>query len=177
MPSQGKLEKWDQLLYDFLTRTVSIMPMRFVKLIAHYYTDARVRKLYWARLGITMGEGTFANLGLQLASADCEPRVQIGNHVSLAPNILFIVNASANNGVEINTLAYVQEHLTRTENIVVEDEAWIGANVTVMPGVRIGRCAVIGAGSVVTQSVSPYTVWAGAPARCIRNLKTGERYQ
>ena len=71
----------------------------------------------------------------------------------------------------INQIKYVSEHLTTKGKIVVEDEVWIGANVTILPNVRIGRCSVIGAGSVVTKDIEPYTVYAGVPAKKIRDLK------
>lgn len=164
----------DEWIYRRLTELVDVLPMRFVKLVAHNYTDARVRKLYWRRLGLEMGEGTYANLGLTLLSDDYTPRVHIGNHVSIAANVTFVPMASANNGQEINTYPYVRDHLTKAADIVVEDEVWIGADVTILPGVHIGRCAVIGAGSVVTGDVEAYHIYAGVPARKIRDIRTGE---
>lgn len=52
--------------------------------------------------------------------------------------------------------------------IVIEDDVWIGTHSVIMPGVRIGRGAVVGASSVVTTNVEPYTVVAGAPARQLK---------
>lgn len=52
--------------------------------------------------------------------------------------------------------------------IVIEDDVWIGANVTVLGGVTIGRGAVIAAGSVVTKDVEPYAIVGGVPAKHIR---------
>lgn len=51
--------------------------------------------------------------------------------------------------------------------IVIEDDAWIGFNATILKGVTIGRGAVIGACSVVTKNVAPYTIVAGNPAKVI----------
>jgi len=45
----------------------------------------------------------------------------------------------------------------------------------ILPGVHIGRCCVVGAGSVVNHDTEPYSVYVGVPARKIRDLKTGER--
>jgi galactoside O-acetyltransferase len=56
----------------------------------------------------------------------------------------------------------------RVAPTIVEDEAWIGAHVTVLPGVRIGKGAIVGAGSVVTRDLPPMSVAVGAPARVIR---------
>jgi galactoside O-acetyltransferase len=50
---------------------------------------------------------------------------------------------------------------------VIEDDCWLGAGVTVMDGVRVGRGSVIGAGAVVTHDVPPYSIMAGVPARSI----------
>jgi len=59
----------------------------------------------------------------------------------------------------------------RYDPIVVEDGAWIGAGATVLPGRRIGKGAIVGAGSVVARDVPPNTVWAGNPARMLRQLE------
>ena len=164
----------DRFLYHFLVNNIDAMPRRLCKLIAYFYTDARVRKIYWKRLGVSMGEGTFANIGL-IAANNGESNIWIGKNVSIAPYVTLVSIATANNGDEINKLPYVATNLTKKSPIIIEDEVWIGANVTILPGVTIGRCSVIGAGSVVTQSVEPYSVYVGVPARRIRDLKTGLR--
>ena len=58
--------------------------------------------------------------------------------------------------------------------IVIEDKAWIGINSTILPGVRIGYGAIVGAGSVVTKDVPPMTVVAGNPAKFIKKIETGK---
>lgn len=55
--------------------------------------------------------------------------------------------------------------------IVIEDKVWIGINSTILPGVRIGYGAIVGAQSVVTHDVPPMTVVAGNPARIIRKIE------
>ncbi|UFS57847.1 acyltransferase [Subtercola endophyticus] len=57
--------------------------------------------------------------------------------------------------------------------VTIEEGAWLGARVVIMPGVTIGRGAVVGAGSVVTRSLAPNRVYAGSPAKAIRDL-TGQ---
>ena len=49
--------------------------------------------------------------------------------------------------------------------IILEDNVWLGVNVVVLKGVKIGRGAIVAAGSIVTKSIPPYEIWAGIPAR------------
>lgn len=168
------LEIIDSRLYEFLIKNANIMPMRFVKYIALFYTDARVRKIYLKRLGVKMGQNTYANIGFRIVSNDYKMRVIIGDNVSIAPNVVLIACSSANNGKKINEIAYVKKHLWKEGKIVIENDVWIGANVTILPGVRVGECAVVGAGSVVTKDVEPYAIVAGNPARVLQRLKERE---
>lgn len=59
--------------------------------------------------------------------------------------------------------------------VVIEDDAWIGAGSIILPGCRVGKGAVIGAGSVVTKDVPPYSIVAGNPAKIIREIPANER--
>lgn len=176
--NKKRLMKLDDRIYHFLLKNRNIMPMRFVKYVAYFYTDARVRKVYLRKLGVRMGENTYGNLGFRIVSDDYKTRVIIGDNVSIAPNVVLITCSSANNGKKINKIKYVKEHLWKEDKIIIENDVWIGANVTILPGVHVGECAVIGAGSVVTKDVAPYTVVAGNPARILRKLdEEGEQMQ
>lgn len=53
-------------------------------------------------------------------------------------------------------------------DIIVEEDVWIGINVTLLSGAHIGRGAIIGAGSIVTKEIPPYAVAVGNPARVIK---------
>ena len=54
--------------------------------------------------------------------------------------------------------------------IVLEEDVWLGVNVVVLKGVRIGRGAIVAAGAIVTKDVPSYEIWGGVPAR-----RLGER--
>ena len=68
----------------------------------------------------------------------------------------------------------MREQPVESAPIAVEADAWLGVNVTVLKGVRIGRGAIVGAGSVVTRSVPDGEVWAGVPARRVRARAAGD---
>ena len=59
--------------------------------------------------------------------------------------------------------------------VVIEDGCWIGANVTILKGVRVGRGSVIAAGAVVTKSCEPYSIIGGVPAKLIKMRFTPEQ--
>ena len=61
--------------------------------------------------------------------------------------------------------------------VVIEDYAYIGTRVTIMPGVRIGCGAVVASGAVVTKDVPPYMLVGGVPARVIRERSHDLRYK
>lgn len=89
----------------------------------------------------------------------------IGSKVSVGPHCCF---SSYNHRFDDATTPIASQGLTSRGDTVVEDDAWLGAGVTVLDGVRIGRGAVVGAGSVVTRDLPAYSICVGAPARVVR---------
>ena len=61
--------------------------------------------------------------------------------------------------------------------VVIEDDVWTGANVTILKGVTIGRGSVIAAGAVVTKSFPPYSIIGGVPAKLIKMRFTPEEIE
>jgi len=95
----------------------------------------------------------------------------IGNRVSIAPRVT-LVTSSHPNSSRIRPFAPVSQG-----PIVIEDDAWLGAGCVILPGVRIGRGAVVGANSVVAQDVLPLHVVAGQPAKTVRELTADGGWQ
>ena len=62
-------------------------------------------------------------------------------------------------------------------DIIIEDDVWLGLNVSVMDGVTIGKGAIVGAGAVVTKDIPPYAIAGGVPARVIRMRKSEDCVQ
>jgi len=90
--------------------------------------------------------------------------VAIGDRVYTSP---FTQIIAVNHVFDDPAKPFVDQGIT-AEGIVIEDDVWLGANVVVVDGVRIGRGAVVAAGAVVTKDVAPYTVVAGVPAKPIK---------
>jgi maltose O-acetyltransferase len=169
MISLATLETW---VSAWLTRNPDSVPPRWQRWLAGYYPDAQIRRLFWQKTCVEMGEATYANLGMLVVddfrSGEC--LLSFGARVSIAPGVVFVPHSSPNNSPALQAQPYVAQHLVVRRKIVVGDDVWIGANVTVLPGVTIGAGAIVGAGAVVTEDVPPHTIVAGVPARVIRTL-------
>ncbi len=101
----------------------------------------------------------FANTGLVIL--DTAP-VNIGNNVLIGPQVGIY---AAYHPLDVATRIAGYE---AAKPVTICDDVWIGGHVSILPGVTIGRGAVIGAGSVVTHSIPPGVVAAGNPCRIIK---------
>lgn len=90
--------------------------------------------------------------------------VTIGNNVLLAQNVVI---AGLNHNFE-DVSKTISEQGVDTKQVVIEDDVWIGANSVVLPGVRIEKHAVVGAGSVVTRDLPSFSVALGNPAKVVK---------
>ena len=97
--------------------------------------------------------------------------IEIGDEVTFGPRATVM---DYNHGFADPDAGVMGQPLTGAP-IVVDDYAWIGANAVVLPGVRIGKGAIVGAGAVVTRDVPDYAIVGGVPAKTIgsRRLETG----
>jgi acetyltransferase-like isoleucine patch superfamily enzyme len=98
--------------------------------------------------------------------------------VTIGPDCLIAANCQIidANGHELSFPAVEARARTRDQPrpVVVEAAVWLGTGVIVLPGVRIGRGSVVGAGSVVTRDIPPMSLAAGNPARVIRTYRAGD---
>ena len=111
---------------------------------------------------VEIGEGTYIHPRCIISGY--KGSVVIGKNVQVAANCSFYpYNHGLAPGIPID-----KQPLTSSGDVVVGDEAWIGTAVTILEGVRIGKGAVIGAGSVVTRDIPDNAIACGIPARVIR---------
>ncbi len=93
---------------------------------------------------------------------------KIGYDVLIAPNVALLSREHKFDDVNIPiSLQGYQEE----KPVTIGDGAWLGRNVIVLPGVKIGTGAIVGAGSVVTKDVDDFAIVGGAPAKFIRSRK------
>lgn len=111
--------------------------------------------------------------------------VKIGKNVSIGFNVTMMsagqitiednVKLAANVQLLTNNHDFYDREILVCKPIVIKNNAWLGAGVTVLPGVTIGENAIVGAGAVVTRDVAANTVVAGIPARKLSEISHPER--
>lgn len=113
---------------------------------------------------ITIGKGCFISSEVRF---ECAPEVTItiGDRVQVGSRCSF---ETMNHSL---TLLEKNQRGGFPESIKIEDDVWLAARVTVLPGVTIGKGSVVAAGAVVTKDVPPFTLVGGVPAKIIRHLE------
>lgn len=127
--------------------------------------------------GDNLGEGSYISAPV---SGACLDRIKMGRNSSINSNLLAMARGGIEIGNEVQIAANVQlitnnhdeyeRMILPCKPVVIDDGAWIGAGATILPGVRIGKHAIVGASSVVTKDVPDYAVVVGNPARIIKTL-------
>ena len=115
---------------------------------------------------IRVGKNFFANYNCTIIDV---AKVIIGNNCQMAPNVAIY---TAGHPVHPDTRNTAYEY---GKEVRIGDNVWIGGNTVICPGVSIGDCCVIGAGSVVTKDIPAWTIAAGNPCRVIREITDADR--
>jgi acetyltransferase-like isoleucine patch superfamily enzyme len=110
--------------------------------------------------------GANSHLAIGVCVNAVRGEVRLGEGVAIGPRSVLLAYTNHYEPGRPNT------DVRREGRVVVEDHAFIGAHVVVMPDVRIGEGAVVSAGAVVWRDVPPYTLVAGVPARVIKQWES-----
>lgn len=121
---------------------------------------------YFQSHKIKIGYKSYINRGLKMIDGGRQESVTIGNEVLIGPNCLL---AAATH--KINKRSSRRAGPGYSKPIVIKDGCWLGGNVTVLPDVTIAKGCIIAAGAVVTKSTQPDGLYAGVPARRIKDLE------
>lgn len=100
----------------------------------------------------------------------CCNKILIGNGVRIGPKVLITDNSHGASTRELLELNPIERPLFSKGPVIIEDNVWIGEKASIMPNVKIGKGAIIGANSVVTKDVSSYSIVGGNPARVLKQL-------
>ncbi|MCC6957541.1 MAG: hypothetical protein IT316_12165 [Anaerolineales bacterium] len=139
---------------------------KLLKLVAKQLPGCGLRIRLLRMCGYEIGDSVYIGEDFIIIDDldETQLRLAIGDRASISPRVTFVMHTQPN---ESRIVPYVNSH---TGSIVIESDAWIGTGAVILPNVTIGEGAVVGANSVVTRSVAPYTVVGGVPARKIKDV-------
>ncbi len=170
-------KKIPQNIKTMLTDTRFLIFRIILKLNSYIFFN-KVRMKIYKLLGMSLEKNAIIWCGAKINHPD---RIFLGENSVIGPSTKLLSQGIIEIGKNVNISGFSfiisQEHNTSDpqlktilKKIIIEDYAWIATNVTILPGVRIGKGAVVGAGAVVTKSVKPFDIVAGNPA-----IKIGKR--
>lgn len=113
---------------------------------------------------IEIGDGTYINFNCNFVD---DTKIMIGKNVMFGPSVTI---ATVGHPIHPDYRGYMY-----ADPVKIENNCWIGANVTICPGVTIGENTVIGAGSVVTKDIPANSIAVGNPCRMMRTINEHDR--
>lgn len=165
-PLEDARARCKELLYDFNRTRPSEVAERerlLGELLGSHGEGLWIEPPLYAAYGSTtrFGSGVYVNFGLTLVD---DVEIVVGDRVMFAPH------------VTVTTTGHPVHPQLRANGsqfsapVHIEDDVWIGAGATILPGITVGRGSVVAAGAVVTGNVPPMSVAAGVPARVVRSI-------
>lgn len=110
---------------------------------------------------VTLGD--FSAIGI---NAWLKGEISIGNYVLMGPNVTILTQ---NHKFSRTDIPIYKQGATEEQVVIIEDDVWICQNVIILPGVRVGKGAILAAGAVITKNVEPYAIMGGNPAKVIKS--------
>ena len=160
---QDKLWSFNRLKPSDIAAKVKYMKEVFAECGENNYIELPFHA-NWGGRHVHFGSYIYANSNLTLVD---DGHIYVGDRVMFGPNVTI---ATANHPIDAGLRA---KGLQYNKDVYIGENTWIAANVVIVPGVRIGKNTVIGAGSVVTKDIPDNVVAVGNPCRVLREI--GER--
>jgi maltose O-acetyltransferase len=115
--------------------------------------------------GLIIGSNSVINNNCRL---DSRGKLTIGDNVSISNDVIILTADH-----DLNSSSFEG----RNKEVIIENYVWIGTRAMILPGVLIGKGAVIAAGTIVTKNIEPYNVVAGIPAKMINIRNSDLKYE
>ncbi|MDD6262523.1 MAG: sugar O-acetyltransferase [Clostridiales bacterium] len=157
---QDRLWRFNQLKPSDITEKNNYMKEIFAECGENNYIELPFHA-NWGGRHVHFGSYIYANSNLTLVD---DGHIYIGDRVMLGPNVTI---ATANHPINSELR---EKGLQYNKDVHIDENTWIAANVVIVPGIRIGKNVVIGAGSVVTKDIPDNVVAVGNPCHILREI-------
>lgn len=168
------LREFFSKLHNRITSIALELTVYFLHLIGNIPSH-HIRRFFYRLAGMKIGRGSTIhmyarfynpqNISIgrdtivgELSVLDGRAKLNIGNHVAIASQVMIY-----NSEHDINH----PQFKAREEEVIIEDYVFIGPRAIILPGVKIGKGAIIAAGAVVTKDIPPFAIVGGIPAKII----------
>lgn len=158
-------DDFDIIGHEFISIGSNFIATRGLRLHCWRKGSAGMR----SRPCIEIGKGVFFN---REAYVSCARSISIGDYALFGSNVLIVDNYHGS--TRYIDLRRLGSSLACLDEVVIEEGAWIGNNVCILPGSHIGKGSIIGANSVVNSKIPEYSVAVGAPAKVVKYLRESE---
>lgn len=144
------LQKWETISWRFKSKWV-LHSMKTVGVNCHIDGSG-----VFSSSHISLGDNVFIGAGCTFVSSVAY--IRIGNDVMIAPNVKIVTGNHRTDIQDIRMINVVEKRPEDDQDVIIEDDCWIGMNAIILKGVRIGTGSIIGAGTILTKSVPPYSI-------------------
>ena len=161
------------LLLELRLSSLRLYPRSWLSRVGREHHMEPVRRRAWVLNGaFVVGEGCQFSWHVSAVVEHWgQVAARLGERVGLAPGVTFIAASGHRRSHRMCEFeAFSDRHVVYAP-IEVGDDTWIGTGAILLPGVRLGKLCVVGAGAVVTKDVADYSVVAGVPARVIGDIR------
>lgn len=160
------------ILYSIFSKNLPVSrKFKFAKIFRVFFAKHILKKI---GMNVNIEKGAYFGPNVSIGDnsgigVNCElyGSISIGENVLMGPEVVFY---TSNHEFRDMTKLIIEQGSTKEKPIIVENDCWIGRRCIILPGVKIAKGTVIGAGSIVTKSFPEYSIIAGNPAK-----KIGER--
>ena len=157
-----------------------VSPYFWIKVVLYFYKKRKFKSVglkfrfdpfsYFSESKIDVGDYVYIGPNSYVSAY-----LALESNIMIGPNVT-ILGGDHYFGVKGKWVRFIKpKEDSNNQKILIEKDVWIGANVTILKGVKIGMGSVIAAGSVVVKNIPPYVVVAGLPARPIKKIFTAKK--
>ena len=160
--------------YSFRERLIILFSMNAMPLLTRLFLSHRINTVVWRLLGCRVGRGSVIRMGTQI---NAPTRVVIGRNCSIHGHLKSRGGIAIGDSVELveEVMISTQSHNTDSPHfesvyvpVFIDDYSWLGPRCIVLPGVTLAKGTVVAAGAVVTKDTEEWRVYAGVPARMLK---------